>query len=75
LISLALGNENLTDQRWLIERLEGAYDMLKDVPIYKEMSCLAGEDGLKESRQEGLQQGREKAIEYMRLISGEGRVK
>jgi hypothetical protein len=62
LISLAFGKDNKSDQRWLIERLEGVYDMLKDVPIYKEMSRLAREGGLKEGREEGLQQGQLQAL-------------
>jgi hypothetical protein len=57
MISLAFGKNNISDQRWLIERLEGVHDMLKDVPIYKAMNRLAREDGLKEGREEGLQQG------------------
>jgi predicted transposase YdaD len=57
LASLAFGKENQVEQDWLIRRLSKMHDILRDTPVYQEMTRLAREEGLQEGREEGLQEG------------------
>jgi len=59
LASLAFGKENRTDQDWLLRRLSDMDDVLRDTPVYQEMTRWAREEGLREGLQEGLREGRQ----------------
>jgi predicted transposase YdaD len=63
LASLGFGKENQAEQDWLIRRLSKMHDILRDTPVYQEMTRLAREEGLQEGREEGLQEGREEGRE------------
>jgi predicted transposase YdaD len=61
LVSLAFGKENRAEQEWLLRRVSDMDDVLRDTPVYQEMTRWAREEGLQvglqEGRQEGLRQG------------------
>lgn len=59
LTSLAFGKENRTEQDWLLRRVSDMDDVLRDTPVYQEMTRWAREEGLREGLQEGLQEGRQ----------------
>jgi len=62
LVSLAFGKENRTEQGWLLRRVSDMDDVLRDTPVYQEMTRWAREEGLQEGRQEGLQEGLRQAL-------------
>jgi predicted transposase YdaD len=59
LVSLAFGKEKSSDQNWLLRRVSDMDDVLRDTPVYQEMTRWAREEGLREGLQEGLQEGRQ----------------
>ncbi len=78
LASLAFGRakNGAEDQEWLIRRYRQMFDVVKDTPVYKEMTRDARkegrEEGLKEGLEQGLKQGQKEALEQtlMDLIAG-----
>jgi predicted transposase YdaD len=62
LVSLAFGKENRTEQDWLLRRVSDMDDVLRDTPVYQEMTRWAREEGLQEGRQEGRQEGLQQAL-------------
>jgi predicted transposase YdaD len=56
LASLAFGKDNIGDQEWLRGRFR-MHNVLRETPIYQEMTKEAREEGLQQGRQLGLQQG------------------
>jgi predicted transposase YdaD len=68
LASLAFSHEKDAEQNqeWLIRRFKQMFNVVKDTPVYKEMTRDAHEEGLKEGlekgREEGLKEGLEKAL-------------
>jgi predicted transposase YdaD len=48
---------NSVDQEWLIRSFKEMYDLIRDTPIYHEMTRMAREEGLKEGLEEGLKEG------------------
>ncbi|HEX6480749.1 MAG TPA: hypothetical protein VF043_18065 [Ktedonobacteraceae bacterium] len=79
LTSLAFGKENRTEQDWLLRRVSDMDDVLRETPVYQEMTRWAREEGLREGiregilegiregrregRQEGLEEGRQEGLE------------
>ncbi len=59
LISLAFGKEKSFDQHWLLRRVSEMDDVLRETPVYQEMTRWAREEGLEVGRQEGLAIGRQ----------------
>jgi predicted transposase YdaD len=59
LVSLAFGKENRTEQDWLLGRVSDMDDVLRETPVYQEMTRWAREEGLREGLREGLQEGRQ----------------
>ena len=62
LTSLAFGKENRTEQDWLLRRVIDMDDVLRDTPVYQEMTRWAREEGLEEGRQEGRLEGLQQAV-------------
>jgi predicted transposase YdaD len=62
LVSLAFGKENRTEQDWLLRRVSDMDDVLRDTPVYQEMTRWAREEGLQEGRQAGRQEGLQQAL-------------
>jgi predicted transposase YdaD len=57
LASLAFGKEKRSEQNWLLRRLSDMDDVLRETPVYQEMTRWAREEGLQEGLREGLQEG------------------
>ncbi|HEX6481080.1 MAG TPA: hypothetical protein VF043_19750 [Ktedonobacteraceae bacterium] len=62
LVSLAFGKEKSIDQNWLLRRVSHMDDVLRDTPVYQEMTRWAREEGLREGLQEGLREGRQEGF-------------
>ena len=62
LVSLAFGKENRTEQNWLLRRVSDMDDVLRETPVYQEMTRWAREEGLREGLREGLQEGLQQAL-------------
>jgi hypothetical protein len=45
LASLAFGKENSNEQKWLLRRLSDMHDVLRETPVYQEMTRWAREEG------------------------------
>jgi predicted transposase YdaD len=58
LVSLAFGRENTTEQNWLLRRVSDMDDVLRETPVYQEMTRWAPEEGLREGILEGIREGR-----------------
>jgi predicted transposase YdaD len=79
LVSLAFGKENTTEQNWLLRRVSDMDDVLRETPVYQEMTRWAREEGLQEGIREGIlegiregrREGRQEGLEEGRL---EGRL-
>jgi predicted transposase YdaD len=76
LVSLAFGKENTTEQDWLLRRVSDMDDVLRETPVYQEMTRWAREEGLREGilegrregRWEGLQEGRREGLQQALLV-------
>jgi predicted transposase YdaD len=72
LASLAFGKEKSIDQNWLLWRLKDMDDVLRETPVYQEMTRWAREEGLQEGRlegrREGLQEGRLEGLQQALLV-------
>jgi predicted transposase YdaD len=62
LVSLAFGKENRIEQDWLLRRVSDMDDVLRETPVYQEMTRWAREEGLQEGRHEGRQEGLQQAL-------------
>jgi predicted transposase YdaD len=62
LASLAFGKENRIEQNWLLRRVSDMDDVLRETPVYQEMTRWAREEGLQEGRQEGRLEGLQQAL-------------
>ncbi len=63
LASLAFGRENKTDdQEWLIRRYKQMFDVVKDTPVYKEMTQDARKEGIEEGRKQGQVEALEQTL-------------
>src|SRR5947209_17119966 len=67
LASLAFDKENRIEQDWLLRRVSDMDDVLRETPVYQEMTRWAREEGLQEGRQVGLQEGRQEGLQEGRL--------
>ncbi len=63
LVSLAFGKEKSLDQSWLLRRVSDMDDVLRDTPVYQEMTRWAREEGLQEGLREGRQEGRQEGLQ------------
>src|ERR1700720_404744 len=76
LVSLAFGKENTTEQDWLLRRVSDMDDVLRETPVYQEMTRWAREEGLREGilegiregRREGRQEGRQEGLQQALLV-------
>ena len=59
LASFVFQRQKSDDQEWLIRSFKAMYDLIRDTPIYQEMTRLAREEGLKEGLKEGLREGKQ----------------
>ena len=62
LASLAFGRNSTADQDWLVRRYREMFDVLRETPIYQEMTRTAREEGLEEGRQEGRQEALQRTL-------------
>lgn len=62
LASLAFGKEKRSEQNWLLRRLSNMDDVLRETPVYQEMTRWAREEGLQEGLQEGLRRGLQEGL-------------
>jgi hypothetical protein len=53
---------NVVDQEWLIRSFKEMYDLIRDTPIYQEMTRMAREEGLEKGLQEGRKEGEQIAL-------------
>ncbi|HET9919416.1 MAG TPA: hypothetical protein VFQ30_06215 [Ktedonobacteraceae bacterium] len=60
LASLAFGENNIAAQDWLTRRYKEMYDVLRETPIYQEMTRTAREEGWEEGMEKGLERGLER---------------
>ncbi|HJT56109.1 MAG TPA: hypothetical protein VJ761_06430, partial [Ktedonobacteraceae bacterium] len=71
LTSLAFGKENSREQNWLLRRVSDMDDVLRETPVYQQMTRWAREEGLErgleEGRKEGLEKGRYEGLQQALL--------
>ncbi len=61
--SMVFKREKSLDQEWLIRSFKAMYDLIRDTPIYQEMTRMAHEEGFEKGHQKGIEEGIKEGIE------------